>query len=58
MEFVKNYIERISVLALAAAICDFAIPNGSMKKSAQYTLSLILFICALEPLIKILGGGV
>lgn len=46
---------RLGAIAVAAAVCEFALPKGNLRNSGRKAISLIVLVCTIECVVGLIG---
>lgn len=55
MSAVMQMMTRLGAIAVAAAVCEFALPKGNLRNSGRKAISLIVLVCTIECVVGLIG---
>jgi stage III sporulation protein AF len=58
ISFLKDWVLNIAALVMFIVIVEMLMPSGRMKKYASLVTGFVLIIAIINPLLKLIGGGV
>lgn len=55
MSAVMQMMTRLGAIAVAAAVCEFALPKGNLRSSGKKAISLMVLVCTIECVMGLVG---
>lgn len=55
MSGVMQMMTRLGAIAVAAAVCEFALPKGNLRSSGRKAISLMVLVCTIECVMGLVG---
>lgn len=55
MNAILTVMTRLGAIAVAAAVCEFALPKGNLRNSGKKAISLMVLVCTIECVMGLIG---
>ncbi|HWQ57939.1 MAG TPA: hypothetical protein VN540_02890 [Clostridia bacterium] len=55
MNGVLQMMTRLGAIAVAAAVCEFALPKGNLRSSGRKAISLMVLVCTIQCVLDLMG---
>ncbi len=56
MSALLRMMTQLGAIALAAAVCEFALPKGNLRNSGRKAIALMVLVCTIESVMGLIGG--